>query len=284
MLLELFRYFTIRCSPALRKIGFLHELLAIEARYKRRREAWRPHLEETKRLILDAAQRCPRRRTALILGSGICLDVPLAELAASFERVILADILHLPQARKLANAFPNVELATMDVTGLVEEIYALDLKRATTLPRRRVDFFQDEAGRDIDFVASVNLLSQLPTLLGEYIGHKTRQLPQTELDRFNQDLLRNHLDWLHRFPCPVCLSADLKRSYIDAQGQLIEEVDALQGLTLPYQGRTWFWTIAPIPELDPAYARVNTVLGVLDIRAAWSAPCAAPTTADLDIA
>lgn len=272
MLLELFRYFTIRCSPALRKIGFLHELLAIEARYKRCREAWRPHLEETKRLILDATQHCPRRRSVLILGSGICLDVPLAELAASFERVILADILQLPQARKLARAYPNVELVSLDVTGLVEEIFALDLKRAKSLPRKRVDFFQGEEFSDIDLVASVNLLSQLPTLLGDYIGGKARKLPQDELDGFNQDLLRNHLDWLQRFPCRVTLSADLKRSYIDAQGQLIEEVDALQGLTLPYQGRTWTWEIAPIPELDPAYARVNTVLGVLDLRAALADP------------
>ena len=263
MILELLKYLTTPCPRAYRKIGYLSELLGIEARYARCRTAWQSHIDATRALILEAADLCPQRRVALIVGSGLCLDVPLADLAARFERVILVDILHVPAMRRLARRHPNVELAAVDVTCLVEEVYAAKLKRVARLPRKEVDLFFDRA---VDYVASVNILSQLPTMLVDYIIKKNGKFDPEELEAFSQALLRNHLAWLGRFKGVVSLCTDLKRSYLDAAGTLIEEVDSLFGLKLPYAGRTWVWDIAPIPELDPAYSRENLVLGVLDIN------------------
>ena len=64
----------------LREMGYLRELYGIRRRRRQWRRAWEPHCGQTRQLILSAAQRCPRRRKAVVLGSGWLHDVPLAEL------------------------------------------------------------------------------------------------------------------------------------------------------------------------------------------------------------
>ncbi|MBX3412026.1 MAG: hypothetical protein KF708_04855 [Pirellulales bacterium] len=49
------------------------------------------HVAISRRGILDTASPRNSRRTALVLGAGRCEEVPLAELAAQFERVHLVD-------------------------------------------------------------------------------------------------------------------------------------------------------------------------------------------------
>lgn len=41
-----------------------------------------------------------QRRSVLVIGAGDCLDVPVAELAVIFERVVLADIVVGVEARR----------------------------------------------------------------------------------------------------------------------------------------------------------------------------------------
>ncbi len=80
MLAEWFRHLTTPCPRPLRDMGYLKELIAMDARHRRCREAWVSHLEACKNVILDAALDVTRgvpRRKAVVLGSGLLLDIPI---------------------------------------------------------------------------------------------------------------------------------------------------------------------------------------------------------------
>src|SRR5437762_463756 len=94
MLLEWLESLATPCPPEIRDLGYRRELIAIGARQRRCRAAWAIHIARSRGAILEAMGLVPRRRTAIVLGSGRLLDVPLAELAREFERVVLVDALH----------------------------------------------------------------------------------------------------------------------------------------------------------------------------------------------
>src|SRR5579871_6065867 len=94
MFAELIEYAITPCPRYARRMGYLYEAVAIRARAARCRAAWAPHQERTRALLRRSLARCPRRRKAVVLGSGACLDVPLAELAAAFGEVVLVDVVH----------------------------------------------------------------------------------------------------------------------------------------------------------------------------------------------
>ncbi|MBL4692873.1 MAG: hypothetical protein JKY92_06035, partial [Magnetovibrio sp.] len=93
---------------------------------KRRRAAgcaWDLHLEKSRDFICEAL---PSKRSGrgVVLGSGPLFDVPLKELAASFETVVFVDLYH-PKAAKVAAAqYENVELVSCDVTGIAKPLRA----------------------------------------------------------------------------------------------------------------------------------------------------------------
>ena len=80
MLAEWFRHLSTPCDPKLKRMGYLKELISIDARHKRCRGAWAPHLTIAKYIILETAEGIPRRRVT-VLGSGLLLDIPLEPLA-----------------------------------------------------------------------------------------------------------------------------------------------------------------------------------------------------------
>jgi hypothetical protein len=99
-------------------MGYIKELIAIEARHRRCRAAWAPHLENCKKLILDAAGGIPHGQVT-VLGSGLLLEVPVEELAVKFEDVALVDIFHMPAVERRVRRLSNVRLVTTDLTGVV---------------------------------------------------------------------------------------------------------------------------------------------------------------------
>ncbi len=263
MIVEWFRHLFIPCRPEVRDLGYLRELLAIEGRAARCRPHWRSHLENCRSLILEAASACPNKGKVLVLGSGLLLDIPLAELSASFGQVVLTDIFHLPPVRRALKIHPNVRAVDADVTGTVAEVHRLTRTRdRCPLPRVAPDLFLDEG---FDLVVSANILSQLPVLLLQRLDQRLA-LEEEEMEAFARGLLEEHLAWLGRFPGQVCLITDLKWQSVTL-GQTLEDEDALFGVTVPATGRTWYWNIAPSPEYSADYDRRNLVLGVKDLRA-----------------
>lgn len=263
MLRELLAWLRDRGTPLARELGLAREAVSIDARHRRCHRAWASHLEATRAFVLTAAEASPASGTALILGSGACLDVPVAKLAARFDRVILVDAHHPRPARLLARRHANVRLVAADVTGQA---------RAARhgVPPLPVPPPDPVPGVRPDFTASVNLASQLAIPFYGLLGDT---VPEDRLQAFLHALVRAHFDWLAGLPGRVCLVCDTAWERVDGE-KLLERRDALEGVVLPPPDRSWVWSIAPRPEESLAYDRQNRVAGFLDFATAWkNRPC-----------
>ncbi len=159
MLGEWFRHLTTPCSSRLKHMGYLKELISIDARHKRCRDAWAAHLEHCKNVILEAAKDIPQRRVT-VLGSGLLLDIPLKSLAEMFDDVVLVDIVHMPATQKHAHEMANVRLINADLSTVADATWdQVRDNRTGPLPAPSAE---TELCADSDLVISTNLLTQLP--------------------------------------------------------------------------------------------------------------------------
>lgn len=230
MLAEALAWLFTPASTLARRTGHLSESIAIMARERRCRMAWAPHLAASRKALLASARRPSLRRVALVLGSGPLLDVPLAELSRLFEEVWLVDMVHPWRARRRARRYGNVRLIGHDITERLT---------GRICPIR---FLDDE---HIDWVASVNLLSQLPG---------------PAIDGMQADqAMAEHLEYLARFRVPVCLLADLEQVTLDAGGAVTEVADFEPLLSGWRRLSEWRWDVAPAGELGGGRYRYHRV-------------------------
>ena len=234
----------LRCPRHVRVMGYLDEIIAIGARCRQVCEDWAPHLERSKAIVRQAIAQTQPRRTAVIFGSGRLQDVPLADLAAAFERVVLVDIVHVGDVRRECRHFQNVELASLDITQVSEALYHLGPKGGP-LPCSRPTLFHDDPS--VDLVASMNLLSQLPYTPLHYLRRWSR-FSDRDLEDFARHLIEAHLEFLARFTATVCLIADREYLTLDTDDRVAETRGALHGVELPWPGEEWIWRLAPRPR------------------------------------
>ncbi|MBU1231040.1 MAG: hypothetical protein KKA55_00650 [Proteobacteria bacterium] len=252
MLAEAIKYAAARLLGQGDPHGHLAQQVALWARHRRRRAAWEPHLSRCRALTLAAAKACPpeARRTALVMGSGLLLEVPLEELSALFQRVVLADMAFVPEVRARAARQGNVELRETDLTGCLDRL-------SGGLPRPLPDALaQLGAGLPgLDFAYSANLLSQLPLFaLGKAVRLEAAAA-----------LVRQHLDGLKALGVPACLVTDVAERGL-RQGLVEYEADLLFGVDPGLSGETWTWSMAPDGEAVRGLDVERTVLGVADVR------------------
>jgi hypothetical protein len=247
MIVELFESLLTPCSRAARKVGYLRGQILIKVRHRQSRCAWQPHLDRTKQLIREAISLCPQRRKAVILGSGLLLDIPLAELSRSFREVVLVDVVHPLKVTLLAKWFGNVRLIRADVTGTAEELVRVAKSPTLALPRSIPTLFCDDI--DVDYVASVNLLSQLPHLPTVYLDMQHPR-PESEVEAFARHLVESHLDYLKQLPGVVSLITDIEKLAVNFNGQVIERYDILYGAGVPQPEIEWIWEHVPINRLS----------------------------------
>ena len=262
MLAELFRYLVTPCPRYVRAMGYLHEQISIKARYDRCGRAWEPHLERTKHVLRAAVRKCTRKRKAVIFGSGMLYDIPLSELAAAFGQVVLVDVVHPLGA---GWRFANVAALAADVTGVAETVHRLAKRGGEPLPRSRAQLFCDDP--EVDLVASVNLLSQLPYIPCKYLTD-AGTYPAEEVTAFGRDVVLAHIHYLKRLPGVVTLICDLERLTVDRTGALVERQSACAGMKLPWSGEEWTWNLAPRPEASPIYSYQRRVVGIPDVKEA----------------
>ena len=124
MLAEHFAWMTTPCPAAARRLGYLREAIAIEARCRRHAERWRLHLEKSKGVIEEVVSNSSRRRRAVVLGSGPLFDIPVEALAYAFDVVGIVDIVHPKRPRQIAAGSANVELKTTDVSSAADALAA----------------------------------------------------------------------------------------------------------------------------------------------------------------
>lgn len=265
MILEALRHLLIPCPARLKRLGVLHDLIALEARARRQQAAWAPHREACQQAILDWTETAPDHALAVVVGSGLLLEVPLEALAARFERVICLDLYHMPAVRRRAARLDGVTLIDHDVTGLLQTLPE-DLK-AGRLPAPQPSLpFAGEAG----LVVSANVASQLaliPQAAAEARGGRT----PLEIADWARSIVASHFDALRNRPGTVGLICDVERRQVPVGGtEPSDWWDLLEGAALPplTDRRDWWWEIAPAPEEDRHHDyRHHVVAGVVADRA-----------------
>ncbi len=205
MLSEAVKYLTTPCPSHLRSMGYLKELIALEARYRRCQIAWQPHIQKTKSIICDAVNAVTRNKKVVVLGSGILSDIPIEVLSEKFDTVLLVDVCFLEKTRKQLSQHSNVEWQAMDVTGVAEPLYNWAKGNQSSenfpVPSPPPDIMLDDA----DLVISSNLLSQLPLIPMQCLRRKKSHSNEETIVEFAQGIVRAHLEFLDTCPGTVCL-------------------------------------------------------------------------------
>ena len=241
MLLNLLESLLTPCPRYARTMGYLREVVGIGARYRRCKRDWQPHLDCSHDLIRRASARCPSRRKAVVLGSGRLYDLPIEELSAAFNHVVLVDLIHPLPARWRCRRLANVQFMSADVTGVLEPLQTIAYGGGT-LPRSQPTLFLDDP--EVDLVVSLNILSQLPIIPERFLRRWLRFTDEA-IEHFGGQLMQAHVEYLRRFAGVVCLSADATFLTVDADERIVTAEDALRGLALPWQGEEWTWRLAP---------------------------------------
>lgn len=262
MLADLWKRLRTDSPQWARRLGLTREHFAIAKRHARVRAAWAPHLRASREAILAAAERCPRRECALVIGAGDCLDVPVAELAERFAQVTLADIVVSATAKDFAErASGRVHAVQWDATGALARL--AEVRDAIAAHDAPGIFAEADPGPppggEPDFVVSANCLSQLGLVPGHALSaaEQDKALP----DRCAKVAARRHVDWLaERRGAVRVLLVDAARLDLAPDGITVRKTETLYtrfGLRPP--DRTWRWNLAPIPEWSPHFHRVHDV-------------------------
>lgn len=237
------------CPAESRAFGYLREAIAIERRARRCAAHWAPHLQHSRAWLLQSAGA--GGALGVVLGSGALLDVPLAELAARFERLYLVDMLHLPRVRRAVRAHAGVVLLERDVTGVVAPLARLACRRAPLAPAALAQIFAAHPDlHDLeaaDWVASVNLFSQLPLLPLAAAARACPSATEADLLDWQDRLLSTHLAWL-RQRRRGCLLADVCQRTLRPDG-VVEVMDYAPWLA-PWgpAAAVWDWCLADAAE------------------------------------
>ncbi|MBO1022202.1 hypothetical protein IPV08_19770 [Methylobacterium sp. SD274] len=254
MLIEAIHYLTTPASRAQRRLGYLSESVRLLSRSRRCRLAWADHLAAARSAIMQSCADLVRRRTAVILGSGLLDDVPLSYLAERFERVILVDMIHPWPARWMARRHANVSLQIVDLSGCANWLRGEGERHADPLA-----VFDSD---DIDLVVSANLLSQLPILPVDWFESRGIPLPHG----LGAEIVAMHLRGLAGLWAHVCLITDTEELTEDRDGRVIERFDLLHGVALPPSDHSWIWEIAPFGEIGRRRRQRHHVRAYCDWR------------------
>lgn len=263
MLSELFTYLTTSCPQYVRHMDYLDEAIAMRQRYRRNRFSWQPHLERTRQFVLSTVEKSQNRGKAVILGSGLLLDVPLAELATMFREVVLLDIVILPEVRKMIKGYSNVKFVQYDVTNMSEKLYNNIRQGIRVLPEAAPRF--SEIDENTGLVVSLNLLSQLWVIPRAYALKKLPRIDEEQVDNWCRQIVESHYASLLSMPCTVCLIADYEFIKRDREGRIVSQGSTISGLALPGPDAGWTWNIVPMGK-DRQYLSKELNVGAWHLR------------------
>lgn len=271
MIQEYLSYFfhSLCCPKYVRELGVLHELVAIESRAKRCTKAWHHHRDRTKSMILEQIATLKNRRKVLILGAGLLNDVPLKELAESFSEVVLLDLIFMQSTISETKKYNNVNFVELDVTDSLKHIYysVQRFRRDQNLLEfaANVELLLEQVPQhylfdsDLDLVISLNLLSQLPLALGQWLE---KQKINYDFAAFKRSLVINHLRYLQQLSANgkfVLLISDTGKEVLSKDGLVLESESSIEGVNIPdyfVSAKSlcdWDWLLAPLGEIDPKY-------------------------------
>lgn len=242
-------YLGCQCSRQARRLGYAHEMAALQVRHRRCRAQWGPHLQATRQSLLLAAGRVQQAGDAIIIGGGSLQDIPVIELLAHFQRIYLLDVVFTWATRRIAKRFPGrIYCCHLDTTGVIaviaqDPLFPVgDLVMASKQPQWPT--------RPV-WLASVNVLSQLPLLPASWL--QQHGASEEALESLASELIGAHLQQLMHCGVSVCLITETQTRRYDRADRLITVTDGAQALK-KFQANAqclarWNWDVNPYGEM-----------------------------------
>jgi hypothetical protein len=251
MILELLRHWLTPCPAPLKRLGVLHDLIALDQRAKRQAAAWAPHRQACQDAITAMAHHASptgQAKRAVIIGSGLLLEIPLPILAERFAEVILVDLYHLPKIARQARRYSNVTLLAHDITGLLDRLAPALAQGALPLPEVTLP-----KAEEAELIVSANCLSQLSGIPLAVATAKGGFSPD-QCMAWERQIIASHLTALTTWAAQgrtVGLLCDDERQWTNPQDEHpLESAPLLANTPLPPRQnlRDWWWSLAPAPE------------------------------------
>lgn len=218
---------------------------------------WKPHLEATKKFILEAASK-KNKSSVAVLGSGWLLDVPLETLSTIFNEVHLYDIRHPKSIKNRVKKLGNVTCIVADISGFATSIYTMVQTRkkfalSEIEPQNTIDLTR------YDFVISCNLMDQLDTILIDYL-QSHMQLSEIDVLCVRTKIQETHLNLLPKEKS--CLITDLEEWQV-GKNDRIRLKKLLIFATLPNRSHTeWIWHFDNLGSYNPGLQTWFRVVGM----------------------
>ena len=259
MIGEFLRYLTTYAPERTRKFGYLKRLIALEFRARRCATAWASHQRSARNLIVKAIDLCEKHEMAVVVGSGLLLEVPLKALAEKFDRVFLIDIFHMPQVRRAAKKHFNVKLLTGDVTGVFAAIKENRPPGGhTPAPPPRIPHL-----KEADLIVSCNCLTQLAGPFTEYF-EKTRGFSDLDSDKLAYQIMEQHAKAIAVDATGIGVIITDTERFAMQDDKIVSRNELLKAYRLPptatmVHNEEWDWLIAPHPEEHPSHDYIHAV-------------------------
>jgi hypothetical protein len=222
-------------------MGYYSDQSGILRRYRRERDGWNAHLQNTRKFALEAMSG-KNRKSAAVLGSGWLLDVPVEEMSRYFEKVYLYDIRFPAAVKKQIKPLGNVELRTCDISGFVQPVYQYVKQNRDDKNRIPVSDIQPQnilELNEFDFVFSCNILNQLDILLVDYLNHFF-ELNDDEILAFRKNVQKLHIDLLPRNRS--CLVADYQEiTFTPDDKEISRKTSVHHPIIQTENARRWRW-------------------------------------------
>ncbi len=230
MLNELYISLMSRTAPGARKGGLAREVAGIRGRYGRQKNAWENHLQHTKECISAHLHEAEAAEPILVLGAGLCLDLPLDALNTHPAGALLVDAVEPPRARRLLKQYDSLSFELSDLTGCL----ASEKAPPKVAPIPLVGY---------GMAISCNILSQLAL---PFASSPPENDEEAALTSSLQDA---HIRALVAMKCPALLITDYER--VEMHGDHDHIVTTVDRQHLPGAPlETWQWYIAPKGEVN----------------------------------
>ncbi len=239
MLYEYLRYLVSPASLISKKMGYLKESIAIDARYKRQKKAWTNHLDQCHKYIIQYTKMLPPKSKIMFLGSGALYDIPTKHLIKKDLKLQFVDLVHLSHIKKLYKNNSNITFIEHDISEFTDRFYN---NHETIPPHPSNDLFEKYKP---DFVISINLLSQLSLNFEKYASKNNIELAAGFADK----IITAHILWLKGSKINTLIISDMERHY-NKNGNVTEIEEIIPDKLLSSPDHRWKWHIAPKGEIN----------------------------------
>lgn len=247
----------------MRNHGYRKCLIELEFRHKRNEHAWADHILSCRTFIVEAADKCPKHGAAVVLGSGLLLEVPLRSLSERFDRVYLVDMFHMSAVRVEAKKHFNVKLLYGDITGIFAMMAEEDYPGGSIpAPEPRIPHL-----KHADLIVSANCLTHLAPPFCAYLDH-ARHLTEFDQDRLTLQIMAAHVDEIANNGTGVGAIITDSERFVLAGDRVVSRRDLIPELHFPETASRahnleWQWLMSPAGEDHETHGIEHTVVARL---------------------